>query len=157
MRWIAGILTVSALAACGKKETPPGTVDFTVQDLNGNRVSLSEYHGKTVLLNIWATWCKPCIHEIPDLKAIYEEHKGNDLVVLGVLLESGSPDKAKPAVEALKINYPVWYGDDAFARQFEVQAFPTTVIIDKEGRIVRTMIGMQTRERFLRALREAGL
>ncbi|NUM82496.1 TlpA family protein disulfide reductase [bacterium] len=149
------------LTGCGKKDTIPtvndGGINFTVKDLDGKTVSLSEYRGKTVLLNIWATWCGPCIKEIPDLKEIHTEQKNNGVVVLGVLLDSESPEKAKPIVyDELKIDYPTWYGDDAFARQFQVAAFPTTVIIDKEGKVVSTMIGQQNKERFMQALKKAG-
>ncbi|MBX7153212.1 TlpA family protein disulfide reductase, partial [bacterium] len=114
-------------SGCGKKESiqpvNDGGINFTIQDLDGKTVSLSEYRGKTVLLNIWATWCGPCIKEIPELKEIHAELKNNGVVVLGVLLDSESPEKAKPIVyDELKIDYPTWYGDDAFARQFQIAA-----------------------------------
>ncbi len=153
---LTSVFMVFVLIACGKKQTPADDgINFTIKDLDGKTVQLSDYRGKTVLLNIWATWCGPCKKEIPDLKEIYSEQKGNDIVVLGVLLDSDSPEQSKPVVEKFQINYPVWYGDDQFARQFNVMAFPTTVIIDKHGKKIKTMIGMQTKEKFLSALKEA--
>lgn len=148
-----------SLSACGKKElAPDGGIDFTVTDLNGKAVTFSEYRGKTVLLNIWATWCGPCLKEIPDLKEIHRDYKDKGVVVLGVLLESESPEAAKPIVmDQLKIDYPTWYGNDEFAKQFRIQAFPTTVIIDKNGKIVSHNVGLQNKERFLTMLKAAGI
>ena len=76
---------------------------------------------------------------------------------MGVLLESQSPEAAKPIVDQLQINYPTWYGDDAFAKQFQIQAFPTTVIIDKNGKMVSRNVGLQNKERFLNLLKAAGI
>lgn len=146
------------LSACSKKETiVEGSIDFTVTDLDGKTVSFSEFRGKTVILNIWATWCGPCLKEIPDLKEINLEYKDKGVVVLGVLLDSESPEAAKPIVEQLKIDYPTWYGNDAFAKQFGVQAFPTTVIIDKNGKAVSQNVGLQNKERFINLLKAAGI
>jgi thiol-disulfide isomerase/thioredoxin len=143
---------------CAKKQAvADGGIDFNVMDLDGKAVKFSDYRGKTVLLNIWATWCGPCIKEIPDLKEIYAQFKDKNVVVLGVLLDSESPAAAKPIVlEQLRIDYPTWYGDDAFAKQFGIQAFPTTVIIDKNGKIVSQNVGLQNKERFINLLKAAG-
>ncbi|HMW32903.1 MAG TPA: TlpA disulfide reductase family protein [bacterium] len=156
MRWSLAIFVLAGLMSSGcNKPGSGGAVDFTIKDLDGNTVSLSQYRGKTVLLNIWATWCGPCKKEIPDLIALHNEMKDKDVVVLGVLLESESAEASKPTVKEFNINYPVWYGDDAFAQQFQVQAFPTTVIIDKNGKSVKTMIGLQSKAKFEAAVREA--
>ncbi len=163
MRLFIGFVYVSMLflsvSACGQKQaSSQGQVNFSATDLSGNKMEFSQYRGKTVLLNIWATWCGPCLKEIPDLKEIHEQYKDKDVVVLGVLLDSESPEAAKPIVEEqLKITYPTWYGDDAFAKQFGVQAFPTTVIIDKNGNVVSTNVGLQNKERFLNLLKAAGI
>ncbi|MBL7994249.1 TlpA family protein disulfide reductase [bacterium] len=153
------MLMMVSIFSCGKKEAGlGGAVDFSITDLEGNSVKLSEYRGKTVLVNVWATWCAPCIKEIPDLKEIHAEYKDSNVVVLGVLLESQSPEAAKPmVVDQLQINYPTWYGDDAFAKQFQIQAFPTTIIIDKNGKVVSRNVGLQNKERFLNLLKAAGI
>lgn len=156
---IVFVVCLLVLSGCAKKDgATDGGIDFTVTDLDGRTVQLSEFRGKTVLLNIWATWCGPCIKEIPDLKEIYEQLKDKDVVVLSVLLDSESPEAAKPIVrDQLKINYPTWYGNDAFAKQFQIQAFPTTVIIDKNGKIISRNVGLQNKERFLNLLKAAGI
>lgn len=145
--------------ACGNKQTTvDGVVNFTITDLDGKTVEFSQYRGKTVLLNIWATWCGPCLKEIPDLKEIHRDYKDKGVVVLGVLLDSESPEAAKPIViDQLKIDYPTWYGNDDFAKQFGIQAFPTTVIIDKNGKVVSQNLGLQNKERFLNLLKAAGI
>lgn len=143
--------------ACGNKQTTDGVVNFTVTDLDGKTMEFSQYRGKTVVLNVWATWCGPCLKEIPDLKEIHREFKDKGVVVLGVLLESESPEAAKPIVEQLTIDYPTWYGNDEFAKQFSIQAFPTTIIIDKNGKIVSQNVGLQNKDRFLNLLKAAGI
>lgn len=148
-----------AFSGCSKQNASVTEgVDFTIKDLDGNQVQLSQFRGKTVLLNIWATWCGPCLKEIPDLMEIHEQYHDQGVVVLGVLLESDSPEAAKPIVrEQLKITYPTWYGDDAFAKLFQVRAFPTTVIVDKNGKLVSRNVGLQNKERFLNLLKAAGI
>jgi len=139
-----------AMALAGCKKNTAG-----LQDLDGQSVALSDYHGKTVLMNIWATWCGPCLKEIPDLKALQDE-KSDSLVILGVLLDSGSPEAARPIVlDELKINYPVWYGDDAFGQKFQISVFPTTLILDKEGKIIGRFEGRQSKQKFLQILKNA--
>jgi cytochrome c-type biogenesis protein len=153
------ILFFFVFFACGNKQAPmDGAVNFTITDLDGKTVEFSQYRGKTVLLNIWATWCGPCLKEIPDLKEIHRDYKDKGVVVLGVLLDSESPEAAKPIViDQLKIDYPTWYGNDDFAKQFGIQAFPTTVIIDKNGKVVSQNLGLQNKERFLNLLKAAGM
>ncbi len=144
--------------ACGNKQaTTDGIVNFTATDLDGKTMEFLQYRGKTVVLNVWATWCGPCLKEIPDLKEIHREFKDKGVVVLGVLLESESPEAAKPIVEQLTIDYPTWYGNDEFAKQFGIQAFPTTIIIDKNGKIVSQNVGLQNKDRFLNLLKAAGM
>ncbi len=154
--WLGIGCAVLLLSGCSKKQTMDGEVDFTIKDLNGKSVQLSQFRGKTVLLNIWATWCGPCKKEIPDLVQLHNETKDKNIVILGVLLESESAEAAKPIVESFAVNYPTWYGDQNFAELFKVEAFPTTVIFDPSGRVKRSMIGQQSKDRFVKALRDAG-
>ena len=162
MKYVSQVIIavfILLLSGCTKKQgTMEGAIDFVITDLDGNTAKLSQYRGKTVLLNVWATWCGPCLKEIPDLKEIHQQYRDKDVVVLGVLLDSDSPEAAKPIVlDQLQIDYPTWYGDDAFAKQFQIQAFPTTVIIDKNGKVVSRNVGLQNKERFLNLLKAAGI
>jgi len=164
------LLPLFSLLACGGKKSSAdnpsvslsaaddGGINFIAKNLDGQEVQLSAYRGKTVLLNIWATWCGPCKKEIPDLNIIHQNYKDKDVVVLGILLESGPLEQAKKVVaDEFKIDYPTLYGDDKIARQFEVIGFPLTVIIDKNGNVRAKMLGQQTKERFVNALKDAGV
>ncbi|HXP62351.1 MAG TPA: redoxin domain-containing protein [Dongiaceae bacterium] len=144
----------------------PPVEDFTLPDLEGRRVRLDEFRGKTVLLNFWATWCPACLAEIPELIALHEK-LGDRVAILGVALDGlpdedghqpGEPmegrahaeprsrkavrDKVARAVKALGINYPVLLDPEAaVGGRFNGGELPTTVIIDPQGRLRRRFIG----------------
>lgn len=152
-RYMAGAVLV-LMAACGQKIKDDG-IDFTIVDLEGQSQTFSQFRGKTVLLNVWATWCAPCIKEIPDLQDLHSNLQEQRVVILGVLLDSKSPEAAKPMVEKLAISYPTWYGDDDFARQFQIAVFPTTFIIDSTGKVVGRFDHAMGKAEFERALEKA--
>ena len=109
---------------------------WELKDLEGQAVKLSDFKGKVVLLNFWATWCPPCRQEIPDLIALQNQYKDKGLVVVGVSLDQNGPAAVRPFVSRIKINYPVVMGDEKTARAYgSVQVIPTTFFIDREGRI----------------------
>lgn len=116
--------------------------DFTLTDQYGNTHTLSEYKGKTVFLNFWATWCGPCKMEMPDIQKMYEEKGGNadDLIVLGVagpnLGREGSVDDIKTFLKDKEYTFPVVMdeGGDVFS-QYGIRAFPTTFMIDTKGNV----------------------
>ena len=124
--------------------------EFTLKDQYGETHSLSDYKGKTVFLNFWATWCPPCRGELPDIEKLYQE-KGEDIAVLGVASPGiGREQDAKGIAAFLKDNgytYPVLMDEtgDVFA-SYGVRAYPTTVIIDPEGHIKEGMTGALTYE-----------
>ena len=117
--------------------------DFTLYTLDGEEVSLSDYLGKVVILDFWATWCAPCREGIPDLVSIQNEFK-DDLVVIGISLDQPSTqDLLIPFIEQLGINYPVVLGDmDVSDAYGNIQAIPTSFIIDQEGNIINKHIGL---------------
>ncbi len=123
--------------------------EFAFKDTRGQVQRLSDYRGKWVLVNFWATWCTPCLEEIPELIALHNAHKNKDLVVLGVALEYASPKSVMDFAARRGISYPVILGDYQMATQVgEVETLPTTVLFDpsgkpaayQEGAITRTMI-----------------
>lgn len=116
--------------------------DFTLTDQNGVEHTLSDYKGKTVFLNFWATWCPPCKGEMPDIQALYEKYGGNeeDLVVLGVASPNvgreGSADGVKQFLTDNGYTFPVVLDDGgAVATAYGIRAYPTTWMIDKDGNI----------------------
>ena len=132
--------------------------DFRVTDLKGKTISLSDYKGKVLFLNFWATWCPPCRAEIPDFIEAYAEQKANGLEILGISLDSKRKEEVAAFVEHYKINYPVVLEtrqntekiiDDYQPGQF----IPTTIIIDKTGRIRHKQVGAVDKETLLKHFR----
>jgi peroxiredoxin len=120
--------------------------DFALQDADGKTIRLSEYKGKVVLLDFWATWCGPCKIEIPWFMEFQRKYKDRGFTVIGVSMDDGW-QVVKPFVEEFKMNYPVVLGDDETAAKFgNVEVLPTTFIIDKEGRIVEMHKGLVSKD-----------
>lgn len=110
--------------------------DFTLTDANGNSVKLSDYRGKVVLLNFWATWCGPCAIEIPWFIEFEQAYKSRGFEVLGVSMDDEGWKAVKPFVTEHKINYRVALGNDSVAQLYGgIDSLPTTFIIDRAGKI----------------------
>lgn len=116
--------------------------DFQLTDLSGERVSLSQFRGRAVLVNFWATWCAPCRQEIPLLEDFERAYGSRGLVVLGLAVDDSGWSVVRPFVEALKINYPVMLANSKITGLFGgLKAVPMTFIIDKQGRIAAVQAG----------------
>jgi len=119
---------------------------FSLEDLKGKTHRLEDYRGKWVLVNIWATWCPPCLSEIPELSSLHEAHKDNDLVVIGVAIESGSSSKVASFAETHGISYPVVMGDRKIVRQIgKLKVLPTSYLYAPNGKRVSYQDGEVTR------------
>jgi peroxiredoxin len=125
--------------------------EFALKDANGTTVKLSDYKGKVVLVNFWATWCGPCKVEIPWFIDFEKTYKDRDFAVLGVSLDEEGWPVVKPYVEQKKINYRVLIGTDELSQLYGavdprlnggVDQLPTTVIVDRKGRIAAVHIGL---------------
>mgnify|MGYP003575960411 CR=1 FL=1 len=122
-------------------------LNFTVKDINGKDVRLSQYKGKVVLLNFWATWCKPCRVEIPALTALYRDYKDQGFVVLGVSVDS-EVAAVKPFAHVMKMNYPVLIGaghEDLGNAFGPFLGFPTSVLVKRDGAVCVRHVGMLSR------------
>jgi thiol-disulfide isomerase/thioredoxin len=109
--------------------------NFSRLDLDHRNVSLSSYHGKVVLLNFWATWCGPCLLEIPKFSAWQKEFGTNNFQVIGVSMDDASPDVVQ-MVAKLKIPYPVLMGDERLGEAYGgILGLPVTFLIDRDGTI----------------------
>ena len=128
-----------------RREAP----DFTLKDADGKTVHLSDYKGKVVLLDFWATWCGPCRIEIPWFMEIERQNKDKGFEVLGVAMDDEGWEAVKPFLTEMKMNYRVVVGNDDIARKYGgVDALPTTFLIDREGKIAAIHIGLADRRDF---------
>jgi thiol-disulfide isomerase/thioredoxin len=115
---------------------------FTLHDLDGRTLSSTDWRGKVVILNFWATWCGPCRAEIPALVALQEKYRDR-LVVLGISEDEAAPDLVKRFAAGQKINYPVAMLTPELERLFPgVNAIPTSFVLDREGRLVQKHVGL---------------
>ena len=122
--------------------------DFVLTDTKGNQIKLSDYRGKVVILDFWATWCPPCRRGIPDLIDLQKTYK-NKLAVIGISLDTDSKKDVVPFIKEYGINYKVAYGDNNVVQKYgNIQSIPTTFIIDQNGKIVNSYIGLQRKETF---------
>lgn len=140
----------------------PPAIDFTLTDQYGNSHTLSDYKGKTVFLNFWATWCPPCRAEMPDIQKIYDSYKENEddsLVILGVASpgqgREGSQEEVEAFLEENGYTYPVLM--DTTGAQFAAYgayALPTTFMIDRDGNVFGYVSGQLTEEIMLDIIRQ---
>ena len=135
---IACLLTATTLNA--------SAAEFNMTDTNGRIHRLSDYRGKWVLVNLWATWCPPCLEEIPDLISLYNANKDN-LLVIGLSLDAPAAKKSVlDFIKKTKITYPIVLGDYNMASQIgEFEGLPTSYIFDPTGKLVAQQAGVITR------------
>ncbi len=119
--------------------------DFTLQDMQGKTHHLSDYRGKWVLVNFWATWCPPCKKEIPDLIGLQKTHK--DLTVIGIAVDYESSKAVADFVRQEGINYPIVLGNDkVFAQIGQMEVLPTSYLYSPTGEKVAYQEGALTKE-----------
>ncbi|HXR16353.1 MAG TPA: TlpA disulfide reductase family protein [Terriglobales bacterium] len=116
--------------------------DFTLNNASGAPVKLSEFEGKVVLLNFWATWCGGCAVEIPWFVEFASKYRDRGFSVIGVSMDDDGWKSVKPYIEKKKVNYPVVIGNTALGERYGLSSMPMTLIIDQSGRIASTHVGL---------------
>jgi len=140
---LSQLLSVNQLAFA----EPAATANFMLNDMSGNKHQLANYKGKWVLVNYWATWCPPCLEEVPDLVNLYDHRKQKDLMVIGVVFDYKDVKEVKDYVDDMLMSYPIVLGDDSVTAQIgSAQVLPTTYIYNPQGVLVKIKRGLITRE-----------
>ena len=129
---------------------PQAKLNMSFKDIDGKKVSLSDFKGKVIILDFWATWCVPCKAEIPDFIALQAKYGGQGLQVIGLSVDD-TQSKAKQYATEMKMNYPVLLAEgkeDVLKAYDPIPSIPVSIIIDRQGRIVARHLGIATKDVF---------
>ncbi len=139
-----------AMSAAGRGGAAPA---FSLPDLKGREVPLSDFRGKVVVLDFWATWCPPCKREIPDFIDLQRKYGPQGLQIVGIALDE--PEKVADFVRQNGMDYPVLMGSDEVAARYGgIEGIPTTFLIDRDGKIVNRFEGFRPKSVFEEEIRK---
>jgi cytochrome c biogenesis protein CcmG/thiol:disulfide interchange protein DsbE len=148
--FFVGTLALLLILGCGKEEdkaVPERAPDFILKDLNGDDFRLADSKGKVVVLNFFATWCKPCREEIPGLIWLYKKFNDKGLEIVGVGLDMEGADILRPFVQEFRIPYPVVVATREMVLDYGgIKGIPSTFLIDRNGLIAQKLIGFVARK-----------
>ena len=129
-------------------------LDFTLKLTDGKDIKLSDHKGKIVIIDFWATWCPPCRRGIPDLVEIQKKYQ-KEVLIIGISLDNETKPDVIPFMKQYRINYPVAYGNMEVVTAFgNIQAIPTSFIIDQAGKIVDKQIGLVDKSAYINKITE---
>lgn len=130
----AGIPAAAAVSSTPSDGTP--APDFALKTTDGKVIKLSDFRGKVVIVDFWATWCPPCRAEIPDFIKLYSNYKDKGFQMLGISLDQGGLNDVIPFMKKYGINYPIMLGNDEVVAAYGgIRGIPTTFVIDKKGNV----------------------
>jgi peroxiredoxin len=146
LKVVLGTAAVGVVLATGfyfaTHRGPVVAPDFAVADLQGRTVRLSALRGKVVVLNLWTTWCPPCIQEMPSMERLYHAFDGEDLTLLAVSQDEDGRHAVEPFVEKMRFSFPIFLDPEhQVGDRYEVTGYPETFVIDRNGLVVEHVIG----------------
>jgi peroxiredoxin len=143
------IIPLSGQTAPGVAGQTAVAPEWSLKDAEGKTVRSTDFKGKVVILDFWATWCGPCRAEIPNFIALQKQYEKQGLVVVGLSVDKDDADVVKPFAQRLGMNYPVVLADQKTQEAFGgIEAVPTTFIIDRKGRIAKEHMGFTDKDEF---------
>lgn len=150
-------LVAACLAACGEgaPSAPRTAPPFELPDLDGRTVRLSDYAGRTLVIDFWATWCHPCKEQIPVLNAFHRAMSVQDVAVVGIAVDVDGEEVVAPFAAEHGIEYTVLLGDASLAFAYGAQGFPALAVVDPAGHLHSLHLGVITRAQLETAVREA--
>jgi thiol-disulfide isomerase/thioredoxin len=125
----------------GKQGAPQPAAEFRLSDLDEQQISSAGLKGSVVVLDFWATWCGPCLAEMPTFNSLHAKYAGRGVKVIGIAVQSGWAEDIKPYRDKYKIAYSTLIGDDEVVEKYGVIGFPTTYILDKDFKVHRKFTG----------------
>jgi peroxiredoxin len=130
--------------------------DFTLQSIDGETIRLSDFRGKAVLLNFWATWCAPCRIEMPWFVEMQDRYAAEGLQVVGVAMDDSSPNDIEKFANDLRVNYPILVGEATVGNAYGgLQFLPATFYIGRDGKVVDKVFGLKTRNEIEEDIKKA--
>ena len=122
-------------------------VDMPLEDLDGNQANLKSFEGKWVVVNYWATWCPPCIEEMPELQSFHDEHADNNAMVIGINTELISRSRLRRFLDDYFITYPIFVSRPTQQSELGlIPGLPTTFLVNPDGKVVARQVGPVTRD-----------
>ncbi|NOY87586.1 MAG: TlpA family protein disulfide reductase [Deltaproteobacteria bacterium] len=159
---IGGLFSLAACDRSGKEDKTQapsgGAINFTLPSVDGSIVNFSDYRGKVVLVDFWATWCPPCRKMVPVLSEIYRKYSSRGVVVLGISLDREGLEVLGPFVTDHRIPYKVLLGNDKVTKAFGgISSIPSLFMVDRSGKVVKKMIGYHSMEELENQLKKLSL